>query len=241
MPDNDQSNSLKNPEGPDLIENVEKELVQIETVPPENEDMHTDDSVEGDDLKTDKIDPNASSFTLIAKPKKQIQFSITEDIIAFMNENITSRNSASSNNNADENIQQETDVANTVATKFAIELLENSENRNLQRAALFFPYTPKNPVLTTEVTEYFSKTISWMKLRPKNKITLFGHTDNIGTKKENLAKGVGRVMVIRELLINMGAPMAQIDVISKGESQPIADNDTEKGRNRNRRVEVFPR
>lgn len=47
-------------------------------------------------------------------------------------------------------------------------------------------------------------------------------------------------MVIRELLLNKGAPIGQIDIISRGESEPIKDNNLEQGRLMNRRVEIVP-
>ncbi|HIQ14030.1 MAG TPA: OmpA family protein, partial [Leucothrix sp.] len=56
----------------------------------------------------------------------------------------------------------------------------------------------------------------------------------------NLALGISRVMVIREMLIDKGAPFQQIDVMSRGEAQPIADNRTKLGRLKNRRVEIAP-
>jgi len=47
-------------------------------------------------------------------------------------------------------------------------------------------------------------------------------------------------MKVRELLIERGAPFQQIEVMSKGKSQPIASNATKAGRLKNRRVEIGP-
>jgi flagellar motor protein MotB len=47
-------------------------------------------------------------------------------------------------------------------------------------------------------------------------------------------------MVIREMLIIKGAPIQQIDIMSRGESQPLYDNKTQIGRLKNRRVEIAP-
>ncbi len=105
---------------------------------------------------------------------------------------------------------------------------------------LYFPFNSKKPQVSEALSRYFMSVANWMKSDPSHVITLTGHTDNIGPEKANLALGLRRVMVIRELLIEAGVPFQQIDVISRGESQPLADNSTEKGRLRNRRVEIIP-
>ena len=94
--------------------------------------------------------------------------------------------------------------------------------------------------MTENTSAYFHEVVEWMKESQNNIISLTGHTDNIGTKKANLAMGIRRVMVIREILIRLGAPFKQIEVMSRGESQPIETNKTPSGRLKNRRVEIAP-
>ncbi len=105
---------------------------------------------------------------------------------------------------------------------------------------LYFPFNSKKPKVSEEVSRYFMAIATWMQANPEHTIRLTGHTDNIGPAKANLALGLRRVMVIRELLIDAGVPFQQIDVISRGESQPLVDNSTEEGRFKNRRVEIIP-
>ena len=68
-------------------------------------------------------------------------------------------------------------------------------------------------------------------------VTVSGHTDGKGTDAYNLELGRKRAEAVRELLIKFGAPAERLSVTSYGKSQPIADNDTEEGRAKNRRVE----
>lgn len=70
------------------------------------------------------------------------------------------------------------------------------------------------------------------------KIKVTGHTDNTGTHDNNIYYGQLRADVITKLLIEYGMNKNNIDAISKGESEPIATNDTEAGRKQNRRVEI---
>ena len=70
------------------------------------------------------------------------------------------------------------------------------------------------------------------------KITITGHTDDIGEAETNMSLGRQRAMDIRRQFINRRVLREQIDPTSKGEAVPIASNDSERGRAENRRVEV---
>ncbi len=120
------------------------------------------------------------------------------------------------------------------------ETISPAKGKHPAAMRLYFPFNAKKPKVSEEVSRYFMAIATWMQANPRHTITLTGHTDNIGSEKANLALGLRRVMVIRELLIDAGVPFQQIDVISRGESQPLADNSTEEGRLKNRRVEIIP-
>jgi OOP family OmpA-OmpF porin len=68
-------------------------------------------------------------------------------------------------------------------------------------------------------------------------VTIAGHTDAKGTDKYNLDLGQRRAEAVRVLLVKFGAPAVKLRVQSFGKSMPIADNSTEEGRAKNRRVE----
>jgi len=121
-----------------------------------------------------------------------------------------------------------------------IEAIEGDNSDGFQASRIYFPPNSFNPVISKESSTYFDSVIKWMKFSAENNISLIGHTDNIGSKKANLAMGIRRVMLIREILLDKGAPIQQIDVMSRGEAEPIADNTTDKGRLKNRRVEIAP-
>ncbi len=118
----------------------------------------------------------------------------------------------------------------------SIEIITTAEEGSIAKSHINF--LSSTPTFTEASTKYFKDVVSWMNLTPKNNISIIGHTDNTGSKQSNLALGISRVMIIREMLIEAGAPMTQIDIISRGESQPIADNSTKEGRLKNKRVEI---
>jgi len=67
-----------------------------------------------------------------------------------------------------------------------------------------------------------------------------GHTDSTGSEKYNYGLGLQRAEVVREYLSNGNnhLPLHMLNVISYGESKPIADNSTRDGRAQNRRVVI---
>jgi len=71
------------------------------------------------------------------------------------------------------------------------------------------------------------------------RILIIGHTDNVGSDQANQILSEGRANSLRAELIKRGVDAARIEVEGKGESQPIDTNDTEEGRQNNRRVEFM--
>lgn len=65
-----------------------------------------------------------------------------------------------------------------------------------------------------------------------------GHTDNVGSDESNLALSQERVNSVKTYLVGKGINEARIAAVGYGESQPIADNETDEGRQKNRRVEL---
>ncbi len=76
-----------------------------------------------------------------------------------------------------------------------------------------------------------------LKEHPNMKIEIAGHTDNRGSKEKNLQVSKDRAKTLKSYLVKKGVPDTRIDIIGFGASVPIAPNDTEEGRTKNRRVE----
>ena len=70
------------------------------------------------------------------------------------------------------------------------------------------------------------------------RVSIIGHTDSKGSDAYNMALGMRRAVAVRDKLIEFGLdPSRILSVESRGESEPIAPNDTEQGRFENRRIE----
>lgn len=75
-----------------------------------------------------------------------------------------------------------------------------------------------------------------LKKHPRLKVELQGHTDSRGTDAYNLDLSQRRADSVRDYLIAQGVSGLQLVAKGYGESEPIADNNTDKGRLENRRV-----
>ena len=70
-------------------------------------------------------------------------------------------------------------------------------------------------------------------------ISVEGHTDSVGTISYNQRLSEDRAHEVAGELVYQGVPRARVHSRGYGETNPIASNDTESGRQRNRRVEVI--
>jgi len=69
-------------------------------------------------------------------------------------------------------------------------------------------------------------------------INVTGYTDSVGSDAYNQALSVRRAAAVKAFLVSEGIDAGIIDVMGKGESDPVASNDTAAGRAENRRVEI---
>jgi OOP family OmpA-OmpF porin len=69
-------------------------------------------------------------------------------------------------------------------------------------------------------------------------IIAIGHTDSIGSDAYNQALSVRRAEAVKAYLVTKGVAANRITASGKGKSQPVADNRTAAGREKNRRVDV---
>jgi outer membrane protein OmpA-like peptidoglycan-associated protein len=73
---------------------------------------------------------------------------------------------------------------------------------------------------------------------PQTTIQIAGHTDSTGSEVYNQQLSERRAMSVQNALANQGVAPSRMHTIGFGESQPVADNTTESGRQLNRRVVV---
>ncbi len=75
--------------------------------------------------------------------------------------------------------------------------------------------------------------------QPAMEVRIVGHTDSTGSDAINLPLSVQRVQSARDYLVSRGVAASRIRIDGRGAREPIADNSTEAGRARNRRIDIF--
>ena len=91
--------------------------------------------------------------------------------------------------------------------------------------------------LNENAVNELKRIFNFLKADNSTKILISGHTDDIGSDDYNQKLSEDRAQAIAEYLINKGISSNRIKSIGYGNSKPIESNNTENGRNKNRRVE----
>ena len=92
--------------------------------------------------------------------------------------------------------------------------------------------------LTPESNPTVANLVTIMKCYPTMQVQLEGHTDSTGDAAANKQLSIDRANEIRDLLVQGGVDTSRITTAGYGADRPIASNDTEEGRARNRRTEL---
>ncbi len=74
---------------------------------------------------------------------------------------------------------------------------------------------------------------------PSSTVTIIGHTDSTGSPAANEPLSLQRADATRDYLVSRGVASNRFSIDGRGAREPVASNDTEAGRARNRRVEIF--
>jgi outer membrane protein OmpA-like peptidoglycan-associated protein len=73
---------------------------------------------------------------------------------------------------------------------------------------------------------------------PNTFVRVEGHTDSRGSNEYNMDLSIRRSNAVKNLLLQRGVSENRIEVVGFGETMPVATNETEAGRQKNRRVEI---
>lgn len=81
-----------------------------------------------------------------------------------------------------------------------------------------------------------NKAVEVMKVIPNAALNITGHTDSTGNEKQNVTLSKERADAVKEYLVEQGVPSTALTSTGAGSSQPVADNATDQGKFRNRRI-----
>ncbi|MGB2138700.1 MAG: OmpA family protein, partial [Flavobacteriales bacterium] len=90
--------------------------------------------------------------------------------------------------------------------------------------------------LKTESEVELNTLVNFMNNNASLEVEIEGHTDNVGAESHNLKLSENRAKAVYDFLVENGIDANRMSFKGFGASQPIATNDTEKGRATNRRT-----
>lgn len=94
--------------------------------------------------------------------------------------------------------------------------------------------------ISAENFPLLAKVASAIRVFPRARLVVEGHTDSFGSDQKNLLLSEERAAAVRQyLMVSMRLNPGQISAVGHGEEKPIANNETREGRARNRRIEVI--
>ena len=77
-----------------------------------------------------------------------------------------------------------------------------------------------------------------LQAHPELKVSIEGHTDNVGTPQSNKTLSLQRAKSVMNAVGQKGIAATRLTAVGWGQEKPIADNRSEEGRAKNRRVEI---
>lgn len=86
--------------------------------------------------------------------------------------------------------------------------------------------------------EIIGRLAQFMQNHPDTRVRIEGHTDSTGSESYNQALSERRAQAVAQALESRGVPAARLQAVGRGQSDPVAGNDTSAGRQQNRRVEI---
>ena len=93
--------------------------------------------------------------------------------------------------------------------------------------------------LSNSSRDALTKFANSLKNSPDTDVTIYGHTDNTGTREVNERISKQRADAVANFLVGNGISRARITTEGLAFDQPVADNSTAEGRAQNRRVEIY--
>jgi outer membrane protein OmpA-like peptidoglycan-associated protein len=106
------------------------------------------------------------------------------------------------------------------------------------KVALYINFETASDVIPADAEAAFTEVVSLLTQNPSYKLSIEGHTDNTGEVSGNQKLSDMRAQSVLKELVKRGITASRLTAKGFGRTKPIADNSTEEGRAKNRRVEL---
>jgi len=138
--------------------------------------------------------------------------------------------------------RQEAELAGAAADSLRLQLDSLTSRRDARGEVMTLSgdvFAPGQAALRPEARANLARVVAFVQGAANAPIRIEGHTDSRGSANLNQALSQRRAEAVRAALIEDGVDGARLSAVGMGEDQPVADNASEQGRSRNRRVDVI--
>jgi outer membrane protein OmpA-like peptidoglycan-associated protein len=104
--------------------------------------------------------------------------------------------------------------------------------------ALYINFDTGKSDIKPESIAIIEQIAALLRTHPELKVSIEGHTDNVGTPQNNKALSLQRAKSVMNAVVQKGIAATRLTAVGWGQEKPIADNRSEDGRAKNRRVEI---
>jgi OOP family OmpA-OmpF porin len=104
--------------------------------------------------------------------------------------------------------------------------------------ALYINFDTGKSIIRDESKAIIDQIVQMLRANPDLKLNVEGHTDNIGSPASNKILSEARAKSVVSSIVNQGITADRLNPEGYGQDKPVADNSTEEGRAKNRRVEL---
>ncbi|PKG41354.1 OmpA family protein [Psychroflexus sp. MES1-P1E] len=129
------------------------------------------------------------------------------------------------------------DVAGTEANNGCPEVTEEIQ-KELNEYAKTINFETGKTTISKDSEKALAAIISILDEFPNAKFTVEGHTDSVGSAKNNESLSEARALSVKSYLVKNGVDEFRLSSAGFGEQKPVESNDTKAGRAENRRVEI---
>ena len=104
--------------------------------------------------------------------------------------------------------------------------------------ALYINFDTGKSNIKPESVAIVGQIAALLKAHPELKVSVEGHTDNVGTPQSNKTLSTQRAKSVMDAVVQKGIAATRLTALGWGQEKPIADNRSEDGKAKNRRVEI---
>ena len=120
-----------------------------------------------------------------------------------------------------------------------VEVTQTADNQLKLNIPSDISFDTGQSMIRSELRPVLDQFAQGLNMEPNTEVRIVGHTDTTGSDAINNPLSVNRAASARNYLTQRGVDARRIQIDGRGSYEPVADNSSDAGRSRNRRIEIY--